>query len=153
MIPFSPIAFKCLRNFFHCIINLLENFYSIIKDHEKKRNDVSHEGLLSLRLLDNYYSTYVWTNAHQNNRFGNPRPEFTEGTKENKYLLGKTKKTFIAELNTLADKVANETISLFDLLLPHLITKMDSDFINSHRQHFEEKDIKSIKDYVLKSFS
>ena len=36
------------------IISLLENFYAIIKDHEKKRNDVSHEGLLSLRLLDNY---------------------------------------------------------------------------------------------------
>jgi hypothetical protein len=135
------------------IISLLEKFYLIIKDHERKRNDVSHEGLLSLCLLDNYYSTYVWTNAHQNSRFGNSRPEFTLGMKENKYLLGKTKKTFIAELRTLTDKVANETIALFDLLLPQLITKMDSDFINSHRHHFEEKNIKSIKDYVLKSFS
>jgi len=47
----------------------------------------------------------------------------------------------------------NETITLFDLLLPHLITKMDPDFINSHLHHFEEKNIKSIKDFVLKSFS
>lgn len=132
-------------------ISLLQDFYGIIKEHEKKRHKVSHEGLLASRLLDNYYSTYVWTNAHRNS-IENTKPEYTEGTKENKYLLGKTKKTFIAELNGLADKITEKTISLLELLLPKLIVKMDSGFINSHKQHFIELNNKNINYYVLTRF-
>ena len=114
------------------IVNILEEFYMTIKVHEQKRNIVSHEGLLTSPLLENYYTTHIWTNAHNNNNEENAYPQFTERTKENKYLIEKTKKKLIDELNQLIDASINYTLSLFGLLLPILVNQVDVEFINSH---------------------
>lgn len=114
------------------IVNLLEDFYTTIKDHEQKRNTVSHEGFLTSPLIENYYTTHIWTNAHNKNNEENEYPQFTEGTKENKFLIGKTQKKLVDELNKLIDASINYTLSLFDMLLPKLIDQVDIEFINSH---------------------
>lgn len=131
------------------IVNLLEDFYTTIKDHEQKRNTVSHEGLLTSPLLENYYITNIWTNAHDNNNEENAYPQFTEGTKENKYLIGKTKKKLIEELNILVDASINYTISLFELLLPKLINHVDVEFINSHMEVLIGINNENVKKYLL----
>ena len=132
------------------LINLLENFYAIIKVHEQKRNKVSHEGLLSSPLLDNYYCTHIWTNnASPKNSEDNTCLEYTEGTKENKYLLRKTKKEINSELTTLINQSINCTLLLFEQLLPKVINKVSEEFINSHLQFLKRINNKSINKYIL----
>ena len=131
------------------IVNLIEDFYTTIKIHEQKRNTVSHEGFLTSPLLENYYTTHIWTNAHNKNNEENAYPQFTEGTKENKYLIGKTKKKLIDELNQLIEASINYTLSLFDSLLPKLIDQVDEEFINSHKDILEGINNKNVNKYIL----
>ena len=121
----------------HEIIRQLNEFYKTIKHHEKKRNTASHEGRLTHNLLDRYHITYIWSKVHLGNDVNeNIHPEYTEGTNENKYLLGNTKSEFIGELEALIEAAISHTYSLFDLLLPKLIGRMPQEFLNKHRQKF-----------------
>ena len=95
------------------IIELLEKYYSIIEEHERKRNMVSHEGLLFSKMLDNYHLTNIWSRHHTKPLTADDMPEYIEGTKENKYLLSKTKKAFIEELNTLLETAIDSTQECF----------------------------------------
>ena len=131
------------------IIELLEKYYSIIEEHEQKRNMVSHEGLLFSKMLDNYHLTNIWSRHHTKPLTADDRPEYIEGTKENKYLMSKTKKAFVGELNTLLETAIDSTQKLFELLLPKLIQKMSPEFIESHRKEFRELNIESLNRYVL----
>lgn len=132
------------------IILLLEQFYSEVEEHEQKRHKFSHEGLLSSKMLDNYHLTNIWSNIHRDYS-DNDRPEFTEGTKENKYLLAKTKKAFVDELNKIKSDSTDYTLSLFELLLPRFLQKMDYNFINSHKQELIELNNEYINKYILDS--
>lgn len=76
-------------------------------------------------------------------------PEYIEGTKENKYLLAKTKKAFVDELNKLLEATIDSTQKLFELLLPKLIRKMSPEFIESHKKEFIELNKESLNRYVL----
>ena len=131
------------------IIELLEHYYSVIQEHEQKRNKVSHEGLLSSKMLDNYHLTIIWSRHHTKPLTADDRAEYIEGTKENKYLLAKTKKAFVDELNTLQDATIDSTQKLFELLLPKLIQKMSPEFIESHRREFIELNKENLNKYVL----
>ena len=68
---------------------------------------------------------------------------------ENKYLLAKTKKAFVGELNRLTDATGDTARALFGLLLPKLLHKMSRDFIELHRQEFFELNIDSINRHIL----
>lgn len=131
------------------IIEFLERYYSVIQEHEQKRNTVSHEGLLSSKMLDNYYLTIIWSSHHTKPLKADDRAEYIEGTKENKYLLAKTKKAFVGELNTLLAATIGSTQKLFELLLPKLIQKMSPEFIEAHRKDFVELNKDSMNKYVL----
>lgn len=131
------------------IVKLIEDFYTTIKDHEKNRNMASHEGLLVSPLLDNYYSTFVWTNAYNKNNEENAYPQYTEGTKENKYLIAKTKKKLINELNILIDASINYTLSLFALLLPMLVNQIDVEYIKSHQEILHGINNENVNKYIL----
>lgn len=131
------------------IIELLEHDYSVTQEHEQKRNMVSHEGLLSSRMLDNYHLTIIWSRHHTKPLTAEDSPEYIEGTKENKYLLAKTKKAFVSKLNTLLATAIDSTQTLFELLLPKLIQKMSPEFIESHRKEFVELNKESLNRYVL----
>lgn len=131
------------------IIKLLEQYYSVIQEHEQKRNKVSHEGLLSSKMLDNYHLTIIWSSHHTKPLTADDRAEYIEGTKENKYLLAKTKKAFVGELNTLLTATIDSTQKLFELLLPKLIQKISPEFIESHRKEFIELNKESLNRYVL----
>lgn len=131
------------------IIELLEYYYSVIQEHEQKRNKVSHEGLLFSRMLDNYHLTIIWSRHHNKPLTADDRPEYIEGTKENKYLLAKTKKAFVGELNTMLEIAIESTQKLFELLLPKLIQKMSLEFIESHRKEIIELNKESLNRYVL----
>lgn len=148
MIQWDELKKALIENKEKAIINLMEDFYATIKEHEKNRNTVSHEGLLASPLLDNYYTTLVWT-AHHSTNIDSQYLKYIEGTRENTNLLRGTKKKFIATLETLIIEAVDYTISFFDLLLPKLMSKMDSTFLESHRQHFTELNIESINKYVL----
>ena len=131
------------------IIELLEHYYSVIQEHEQKRNMVSHEGLLFSKMLDNYHLTNIWSRHHTKPLIANERPEYIEGTKENKYLLAKTKKAFVNELYTLLETTIDSTKKIFELLLPKLIQKLSPEFIESHRQEFVKLNKESLNRYVL----
>ncbi len=131
------------------IIALLENYYSIIKEHEQKRNMASHEGLLYSKMLDNYHLTNIWSRIPTTHFITSTSLKYTKGTKENKYLLAKTKKAFVDELNRLTDTTGYSTRTLFELLLPKLLYKMNPEFIKSHRQELIELNIESINIHVL----
>lgn len=131
------------------IVELLEHYYSVIQEHEQKRNKVSHEGLLSSKMLDNYHLTNIWSSHHTKPLTADDMPEYIEGTKENKYLLARTKKAFVNELNILLEATINPTKKLFELLLPKLIRKMSPEFIESHRKEFIELNKESLNRYVL----
>jgi hypothetical protein len=131
------------------IIELLEQYYLVIQEHEKKRNKVSHEGLLSSKLLDNYHLTTFWSRHHTKQLAADNRPEYIDGTKENKYLLANTKNKFLEELNSLLAATIESTIKLFELLLPKLIHKMTPEFIETHRKEFIELNKESLNRYVL----
>ena len=131
------------------IIELLEHYYSVIQEHEQKRNMVSHEGLLFSKMLDSYHLTNIWSRHHTKPLIANERPEYIEGTKENKYLLSKSKKAFVGELNTLLTTTIDSTQKLFELLLPKLIRKMSPEFIESHKKEFIELNKESLNRYVL----
>ena len=135
------------------IILLLKQFYSVVEEHEQKRHVFSHEGLLSSKMLDNYHLTNFWSNAHRDYSVINTKPEYTEGTKENKYLLAKTKKAFLDKLNNLILNSIDYTLSLFKLLLPIFLKKMDHNFINSHKQEFIELNNECINRYILDRIS
>jgi len=132
------------------IIKLLEEFYATIKEHEQKRNTASHEGFLTSPLLENYYTTHMWTNACNKNDSENSYPQYTEGTKENKYLIGKTKMNLIDELNQLIDSSINYTLSLFDLLQSIFIDQINMEFIKSHQEILLGINNKNINKYILK---
>ncbi len=149
MIQWDKLSNALNTNGENGIIELLGNYYSIIEEHEQKRNMVSHEGLLSSKMLDNYHLTNIWSRHHTKPLTVNDRPEYIEGTKENKYLLSKTKKAFVGELNTLLENAIDSTQKIFELLLPKLIQKMSPEFIESHRQEFIELNIESLNRYVL----
>lgn len=131
------------------IVNLIEDFYTTIKIHEQKRNTVSHEGFLTSPLLENYYTTHIWTNAYNKNNEENAYPQFTEGTKENKYLIGKTKKKLVDELNKLIDSSINYTLSLFDLLLPALVNQIEVEYIKSHLEILHGINNENVNKYIL----
>ena len=148
------IQWKKMRNELNAneendIKGLLELFFSIIEEHEKKRNKVSHEGLLFTKMLDNYHLTNIWTNTYGKSMTENNRLEYTTGTTENKYLLSKTKKSFMNELNKVTDAAVDCTEKLFELLLPKLLHKMNTDFLESHRTEFVELNLESLNKYVL----
>ena len=150
------IQWKILKNMLLAkneidIVKLLEEFYTTIKEHEQKRNIASHEGFLTSPLLEDYYTTHIWTNACNKNNNDNCYPQYTEGTKENKYLITHTKKKFIDELNLLIDTSVNYTLSLFDLLLPIMISQIDMEFIKSHQEILYGINNKNIKKYILNS--
>ena len=131
------------------IVDIIEEFYTTIKVHEQKRNTVSHEGLLTSLLLENYYTTHIWTNAHNNNNEENAYPQFTEGTKENKYLIAKTKKKLADELSKLIDSSINYTLSLFNLLLPILVNQIDVEYIKMHQEILAGINNENINKYIL----
>jgi len=131
------------------LIELLEHYYSNFKEHEQERNRVAHEGLLFSKMLDNYHLTNIWSRIPRNPSVTDSRPEFIRGSRENKYLLAKTKKAFVSKLNTLIASAVNSTQSLFELLLPKLIHKMSPDFIESHRSEFVELNIESFNKHIL----
>lgn len=131
------------------IVELIEHYYSVIHEHEQKRNKVSHEGLLSSKMLDNYHLTIIWSSLHTKPLTADDMHEYIEGTKANKYLLAKTKKAFIGELNTLLTVTIGSTQKLFELLLPKLIQKMSPKFIESHRNEFIELNKDSLNRFVL----
>ena len=131
------------------ILELLEHYYSVIQEHEQKRNMVSHEGLLYSKMLDNYHLTNIWSRHHKKTITADDRAEYIEGTKENKYLLAKTKKAFVGELNTLLVATIDSTQKLFELLLPKLIQMMSPEFIESHRGEFIELNKENLNRYVL----
>ena len=131
------------------IVELIENYYSVIQEHEQKRNMVSHEGLLFSKMLDNYHLTIIWSSHHTQPLTADDMPEYIEGTKENKYLLAKTKKAFVDELNKLLEATIDSTQKLFELLLPKLIRKMSPEFIESHKKEFIELNKESLNRYVL----
>lgn len=133
MIQWSDLKKMLMEKHEEKIIKLLEDFYSTFQDHEKNRNMASHEGFLSSPLLDNYYLTHIFTSAFNKNNKDITYPQYTEGTKENKFLIGKTQKKLVDELNKLIDTSINYTLSLFDMLLPKLIDQVDVEFINSHK--------------------
>lgn len=149
MIQWDKLSYALNSNGENDIKELLENYYSIIEEHEQKRNRVSHEGLLFSKMLDNYHLTNIWSRIHSKSTMVNERPEHTEGTMENKYLLAKTKKAFVGELNKLTDITGDTALALFELLLPKLLHKMSPDFIELHRQEFFELNIDSINRHVL----
>ncbi|QVJ80868.1 hypothetical protein SAMN04487826_0608 [Prevotella sp. khp1] len=134
------------------IIKLLERYYSAIQEHEQKRNKVSHEGLLTSKMLDNYHLTIIWSRHHIKPLTADDRPEYIEGTKENKYLLAKTKKEFVGELNKLLETTVDSTQKLFELLLPKLIQKISQEFIESHRKEFVELDKECLNRYILSKY-
>lgn len=131
------------------IIIQLEEFYASIKEHEEKRNTVSHEGFLTSPLLENYYTTHMWTNAHNKSNEENDYPQYTEGTKENKCLLGKTKKKLVDELSKLIDLSINYTLSLFALLLPMLVNQIDVEYIKLHQEILHGINNENVNKYIL----
>lgn len=130
-------------------IALLEAYYSKFKEHEQKRNKVAHEGLIYSDMLDNYYLTNIWSRVPKNPSSTSNRPEYIVGTKENKYLLAKTKKAFVGELNSLIESAVGFTESFLELLLSKLIHKMNPSFIESHRQELAELNIECVNKYLL----
>lgn len=149
MIQWDKLSNELNTNGENDIIKLLEKYYSIIEEHKQKRNRVSHEGLLFSKMLDNYHLSNIWSRIHSKSTIANERPEYTEGTMENKYLLAKTKKAFVGELNRLTDATGDTARALFGLLLPKLLHKMSRDFIELHRQEFFELNIDSINRHIL----
>lgn len=148
------IQWKILKNMLLAkneidIVKLLEEFYTTIKEHEQKRNIASHEGFLTSPLLEDYYTTHIWTNAGNKNDSENSYPQYTEGTKENKYLIRETKKKCIDELNQLIKASINYTLTLFDLLLPKLIDQVDVEFINSHKDILIGINNKNVNKYIM----
>ena len=133
------------------IVNLVNQFYNSVELHENNRHKASHEGLLTYKPLDNYYTTQIWTYAHRGNIADNKRPEYTEGTKENKHLLRNTKKAYIEGLERHGKDVVEYSISLFDLLLPKLMYKIDATFIDLHRQELAGLANENINLYVLQN--
>ncbi len=149
MIQWKPLRKMLSKENEKDIIRQMEDFYAEIKEHENKRNTVSHEGFLTSPLLENYNTTYIWTNAHSKNDNENCYPQYTEGTKENKYLLGKTKKNLVDELNKQIDSSINYTLSLFDLLLPILVNRIDVEYINSYKEILENLNNENVNKYLL----
>lgn len=148
MIQWDELKKALIENKEKVIIVLMEDFYCTIKEHEKNRNTVSHEGLLASPLLDNYCSTLVWT-AHHSTNIDSRYLKYIEGTRENINLLRGTKRKFVATLENLITEAVNYSISLFEELMPKLISKMDSTFLESHKQHLTELNKESVNKYVL----
>ena len=79
------------------ILELLEHYYSVIQEHEQKRNMFSHEGLLYSKMLDNYHLTNIWSRHHKKTITADDRAEYIEGTKE-EFLMIRTIATILAVL-------------------------------------------------------
>ena len=133
------------------IIRLLECLFASNKHLEDKRNIASHEGLLAISELEHFHLTDVYANFKNflKNRPLSSPAKYTEGTKENTNLLQKTKKLFISDLNAFIDKSTDDTLRMFELLLPKLLNKMDKTFIRNHWQDFSNLNMKSVNDYIL----
>ena len=63
--------------------------------------------------------------------------------------MRKTKKLFISDPNAFIDKSTDDTLRMFELLLPKLLNKMDKTFIRNHWQDFSNLNMKSVNDHIL----
>lgn len=135
------------------IISQMNMFYGFAKSHVKMRQNASHEGLIWHKRLDNFHLTNIWSNIQK--QFPNikiERLEYSKGTSQNKELLSQSKEEFINELNNVITKMIEQTLLLFDSLLPLLINKLDVSFVSSHHSALEELHMSNIDKYVLAKF-
>lgn len=135
------------------IISRMNTFYDIIKGHEKMRQKASHEGFIWHRKLDSYHLTNIWSYIKkQYPRIKNEKLEYSKGTIQNEELLSHAKEEFVNELNEVIIKLIEQTLLLFDSLLPLLINKLDDNFVSSHYSALEELHKYNIDKYVLSKF-